>query len=238
MLTGTLESGGRTARWAFTSRSGGVSLAPFDSANVAAHVGDDPSAVRANRAALERNLAAGPVAWMGPVHGVEVVLLDEPTPLVPNVDGLATARPRLPVATLGADCVPMLLASGSFVIAAHVGWRGLADGMTASLVTLLERHGNDPAGARVLLGPAICGACYGIPEERAARIADSCPGAIVTAANGGPGADIRRGLVIEWEALGADVELVGPCTAESADHFSHRRDGITGRQAGVIAWLD
>ena len=238
MLTGSVLRGGRTARWAFTARAGGASLPPYDALNVASHVGDDPTLVRANRAALEATLAAGPIAWSGPVHGVDVALLDAPTPLVPNVDALGTARTRLPLATMGADCVPLLLAAGDLVIAAHVGWRGLVDGMTHTLATLLEERGIDAATALVLLGPAICGTCYGIPVERADRIAATCPGALQTAANGGPGADIRRGLAIEWEARGATVEFHGPCTAESASHFSHRRDGITGRQAGVIAWLD
>jgi copper oxidase (laccase) domain-containing protein len=31
-----------------------------------------------------------------------------------------------------------------------------------------------------------------------------------------------------------DFEDVGVCTATSPDHFSHRRDGVTGRQAVVV----
>ena len=237
MLHGTLDVEGRTAAWWFTDRAGGVSPVPYATRNLAAHVGDDPNNVRSNREALETELGAGPLSWMGPVHGIDLVVLDEPRSITPNVDALATAATRVPLVTLGADCVPILIASGELVIAAHVGWRGLVEGMTAHLLDLLYDRSID-AAAQVLLGPAICGACYGIPIERAELIGDACPSALVVAANGGPGADIRAGLFAEWRAAGADVRLVGGCTAEDPALFSHRRDGVTGRQAGVIAWTN
>jgi copper oxidase (laccase) domain-containing protein len=237
MLHGTLDVEGRRAAWWFTDRMGGVSPEPFATRNLAAHVSDDPASVRANRQGLEAELAAGPLSWMGPVHGTDLVVLAEPRSITPNVDALATVAAAVPLVTLGADCVPMLIAAGDLVVAAHVGWRGLVEGMTAQLLDFLRQRGIDPASAQVLLGPAICGSCFGIPVARAELIGDACPKALVVARNGGPGADIRVGLAAEWQAAGATVTLVGPCTAEDASLFSHRRDGVTGRQAGVIAWM-
>lgn len=237
MLHGILDVGGRTAGWWFTDRNGGVSEPPYASRNLAAHVGDDPTQVRANRDRLAVELELGPISWMGPVHGVDLVVLASPHSITPNVDALATAAARVPVATLGADCVPVLLAAGDVVIAAHVGWRGLVEGMTAQVARFLRQRAIDPGHAQVVLGPAICGACYGIPNERADAIDEVCPNAIVPAANGGRGADLRLGLTAEWQALGAAVTVVGRCTAEDSNLFSHRRDGVTGRQAGVIAWM-
>ena len=43
---------GRRARWAFTDRTGGTSGAPYDSLNLGGHVGDDSTAVLANRGVL------------------------------------------------------------------------------------------------------------------------------------------------------------------------------------------
>ena len=236
MLSGQLVTPTRTARWWFTDRHGGISAAPYDDRNLAAHVGDDLTAVRANREQLESELNAGPLSWMGPVHGVDVELLDVPRALVPNVDALATTSASNPLVTLGADCVPLLMVAGDLAIAAHVGWRGFVDGMTATLVALLADHGIAPDAAQVVLGPAICGSCYGVPEDRADAIRDASAQAVVRAANGGPGADIRLGLTAQWTAFGAAVTSVGPCTFEDRHYFSHRRDGVTGRQAGVIAW--
>ncbi len=60
-------------RAAFTTRLGGVSAAPWDSFNVATHVGDDPAHVAANRARLKRAArAAGGAVWLNQVHGTDV----------------------------------------------------------------------------------------------------------------------------------------------------------------------
>src|SRR4030067_204994 len=63
-----------SVRAAVTPRVGGVSSAPYDTFSLAAHVGDDPSAVRANRASLRSALAlpAEPL-WLKQVHGIAVV---------------------------------------------------------------------------------------------------------------------------------------------------------------------
>ena len=55
-----------------TTRSGGVSIAPFDSFNLGDHVDDDPAAVASNREALMSTLDVQP-AWLSQVHGVNVV---------------------------------------------------------------------------------------------------------------------------------------------------------------------
>lgn len=237
MLSGDFVTASRTARWWFTDRDGGESNPPYASRNLAAHVGDDASAVRRNRDVLQTEISLGVLTWMGPVHGVDIEVIDDAIALVPDVDALATSRTARPLVTLAADCVPLLMVAGDLAIAAHIGWRGFADGMTASILALLRHRGVEPTEARIVLGPAICGSCYGIPAERAAAISAVSKRAIVPARDGGPGADIRVGLVEQWEAVGASIEMVGPCTFEDQHFFSHRRDGVTGRQAGVIAWI-
>ena len=62
-----------------TTRSGGHSLPPYDSLNLGDHVGDDPSAVAANRAALEQALQARPV-FLRQVHTSGVLALNAQTP--------------------------------------------------------------------------------------------------------------------------------------------------------------
>ena len=236
MLSGQLVADGRTARWWFTDRSGGVSKAPYASLNLAAHVGDDLDNVRRNRELLETEMSAGPLSWMGPVHGVDLQEIDEATALTPNVDALATSRSGVPLVTLGADCVPLLMIAGDLAIAAHIGWRGFVDGMADTICDAVTRHGATVAASKVLLGPAICGSCYGIPGDRAKAIEQVAPTALVDARAGGVGADIRRGLTAVLSYRGADVQSIGPCTAEDVQYFSHRRDGVTGRQGGVIVW--
>jgi YfiH family protein len=61
-------------RAAFTLRSGGVSVAPYDSLNLGAGVGDSAEAVAENRRRVREQLRlpAEPV-WLEQVHGTEVV---------------------------------------------------------------------------------------------------------------------------------------------------------------------
>jgi YfiH family protein len=63
-------------RAAFTLRTGGVSLAPYDSLNMGAAIGDSPEAVAENRRRVQEalRLPAEP-GWLEQVHGVEVVAL-------------------------------------------------------------------------------------------------------------------------------------------------------------------
>ena len=87
------------------------------------------------------------------------------------------------------------------------------------------------------LGPSVCPACYEVPEQMRADVASVVPASWSTSRTGTPALDLRAGLTAELQAAGLTVTSVGPCTAESPDHFSYRRDGITGRFAGVI-WLE
>jgi polyphenol oxidase len=67
-------------RSAFTLRTGGVSLSPYDSLNLGAHVDDVADAVQENRRRIRARLGlpAEPV-WLQQVHGVEVTDLDVAT---------------------------------------------------------------------------------------------------------------------------------------------------------------
>ena len=57
-----------------TTRHGGVSTAPYDSLNLADHVGDAAGAVRQNRLSIQQQLKLpGWPSWLNQVHGNTVV---------------------------------------------------------------------------------------------------------------------------------------------------------------------
>lgn len=66
-----------------TTRSGGVSGAPYESMNPATHVGDDPAAVAENRRILRQALPAEPL-WLNQVHGTRVFELALPILTLPT----------------------------------------------------------------------------------------------------------------------------------------------------------
>ena len=220
-------------RWRFTDRTGGHSLAPYDSMNLALHVGDDPDRVVLNRDVLRHHLGAGRLATMRPNHGREVALVDVSGETV-DVDALVTTTPGLALLALGADCTPALLfdAEAGVIAAVHCGWLGLRDDVFGAVVERMRALGADSITA--LLGPTICGDCYAVPPDRAEAVAAVNPVAVSRARDGQSSIDIRAGSAQRLARAGVAVELVGGCTAESDDLFSHRRDGLTGRHGAAI----
>ena len=57
-------------------------------------------------------------------------------------------------------------------------------------------------------------------------------------AAGTPALDVAAGVLQQLHDARVPVELVRGCTVERPDLFSHRRDGTTGRFAGVVALHD
>jgi polyphenol oxidase len=224
-----------------TSRAGGVSAAPYDTFNLGRSVGDDPAAVDRNRARLaaELGVAGERFVWMEQIHGARVARVDGPRrAAVPGTDGLVTATPDLVLVVLVADCVPVLLADAEAGVAGavHAGRPGARIGIGRQAVAAMVAAGAQPERIDVLLGPAICGRCYEVPADMQADVEAALPGSACVTATGTPGLDLRAGLARQLLADGVGKVVADPrCTAEDPDLFSYRRDGVTGRQAG-IAW--
>jgi polyphenol oxidase len=231
------------AHFAFTDRWGGVSAVPYEELNLGGAVGDDPGAVLANRAAAARGYGLDPerVVWMNQVHGREVARVDGPWGAgpVPAADGVVTARRGLALAVLTADCVPVLLADpvAGVTGAAHAGRPGLVAGVVPATVEAMVSLGASPGRITARTGPAVCGRCYEVPAGLRAEVAAAVPAARSETSWGTPAVDVTAGVLAQLAAAGVrDVLASGVCTLESADHFSYRRDRVTGRLAGYV-WL-
>lgn len=225
-----------------TTRADGVSEGPYASLDLAYHVGDRPAHVGANRARVVTALGI-PVVYVDQVHGREVVVVRGPAGTGPPAwgDALVTDRPRIALAVLVADCLPVLLADpGAGVVgAAHAGRRGLSLGVVPATVAAMTALGASPRQIRAFLGPAICGACYEVGAEVQAEVAALVPEAVSTTGWGTPSVDLVAG--VRGQLLRAGVEDLaesGLCTREDRRFYSYRRDGVTGRFAGVVALAD
>ncbi len=87
---------------------------------------DEPADVLQNRQRLQASIGARPV-FLQQVHGVAVCSLDAQTRDGTVADACLTARRGVACTIMVADCLPLLFTdrTGSFVAAAHAGWRGL-----------------------------------------------------------------------------------------------------------------
>jgi len=227
-------------RAAFTTRMGGVSAAPWDSFNVATHVGDDSAHVAANRARLREllGLAAEP-AWLNQVHGVEVSDLGSASSATPvTADAAITSRAGTACVVMVADCLPVLFTTrdGVRIGAAHAGWRGLASGVLEHTVRALQVDGSE---LRAWLGPCISRDNFEVGEEVREEFLKQDAGA---------GRHFERNAGGRWQAdlVGLARQRLGQigvtdisggtwCTfADRQRFFSHRRDGKGGRLAALI----
>lgn len=221
-----------------STRLGGCSGPPFNSLNLADHVGDVPATVARNRALLGvRTPRLRHWQHMRQVHGSRVVRIDRPID-PPQADALVTDVPGLACAVATADCLPVLLCdrAGREVAAVHAGWRGLAGGVLEAAVGAMRA----PAGQLLAwIGPAISAAAYEVDAAvRDALCAAEAADAVCLQATR-PGhwlADLPALAQRRLARLGVtEVSWSGHCTlSQPALFFSYRRDGSTGRMLTVI----
>src|SRR5436190_1059062 len=132
-------------RAVWTDRHGGVSRAPYDTANLAAGR-DAPDAVTENRRRVAARLALPDPAewwWLRQVHGTDVVAVG--TGAVPSeppaADAAVTTTIGVPLVVLTADCAPLVLASDDCAAVVHAGWGGLLAGVIDRAVAALRDGG-------------------------------------------------------------------------------------------------
>jgi YfiH family protein len=231
----------RGVRAAFTTRLGGVSRAPWDSFNLGAHVGDDPSHVASNRARLRALLELrNEPAWLEQLHGVEVANADLPRDDRPpaRADAAIASQPDVACVVMVADCLPVLFASrdGRRVGAAHAGWRGLAAGVLEKTVTAMGVPARD---LTAWLGPAILQPNFEVGADVREAFVGADAGAsdyFLANPRGRWQADLVGLARRRLRRLDLDAIHGGSwCTfADPTRFFSHRRDGRGGRMAALI----
>jgi YfiH family protein len=239
-----------------TTRDGGKSTAPYASLNLGDHVGDHPIDVGSNRAILHGAIQARPV-FLSQVHGSQVVALNAKTPHGTVGDACITSQPGVACTIMVADCLPILLTDekGSFVAAAHAGWRGLAgvggQGILESLLGIFRSPalvGRPQAASKKIawLGPCIGPEVFEVGSEVKAAFVLHQPQAghcfRPLPEEGKWLADLAGLARLRLRALGVN-EIHGNdgsrawCTVSNPSRFfSYRRDQVSGRMAACI-WL-
>jgi YfiH family protein len=232
----------------FSDRTGGVSAPPFDTANAGYGRGDDPANVDENRGRIGAALGgrrSDPAEWISlhQVHGAAVYPADVAGPTAgrpaPEADAAVSAGGDAVLSVLTADCAPVALMTPGVVAAVHAGWRGILAGVLEAAVAEVRRRSS--GSIRAVLGPCIQAGCYEFSavdlEPIATRLGPEVAG---KTAGGQLALDLPRAVQLALAGVGVtDVTDVDVCTACSAQHFSHRRDGrrhgTTGLQTMLVA---
>ena len=143
----------------YTTRLNGYSNAPYDSFNLALHVGDDPALVEKNRAQLQADFNLPKVCYMNQTHSNKVMVVDDLNndEQCFDCDGLVTAQKGIALAVMTADCLPLILCDdeNNVVGAIHCGWRGIQRGIIENAIDAMESVGANRSSIKGFLGPAI-----------------------------------------------------------------------------------
>jgi YfiH family protein len=218
----------------FTDRFGGVSIAPYNSLNLAYHVGDDSQFVDENRrrVASAAGVTQNQLITVSQVHGAAVLAGDLVTS-TSDADALTYESSDLALAMLVADCVPLLLVDTSsprFAVV-HAGWRGLHHGVVARTVSVFS----DPSRVYAFVGPSISMEAYQIGPD-VAQYFEDVPEALWPDGGDRSRLDLRRIVEVQLAAAGVvdhNVETSTQVTDGGEVFFSDRAQRPCGRFALV-----
>lgn len=218
------------AQMLFTARTGGTSVGAFDSFNLGDHVGDASKSVEDNRRILQNLLSQSEPKFMNQVHGNEVVEVDENTQSPITADALITRTKGIPLAVLSADCLPILVTGENVAAAIHAGRKGILNGIISSTIERIRSKSSGELSATI--GPAICEKCYEVSLDMYLDAIHLEPSLATNPET--HCLDLKRAAIRQLQANEVKVNDLGICTAHNPNYFSYRRDGITGRNAGVV----
>lgn len=171
---------------------------------------------------------------IGSVHGAEVARVDEPGGAVDDVDALLTDRAGVAIFATYADCYPIVLWDPEKRVAGlvHAGWRGTLAGVSAAAARFMR----DEYGCRHVragIGPGICGRCYEVGGEVAAKF----DARFIGPSSGGRWLlDLAAANAAQLDGAGVKaVYDIGMCTKESYLFPSHRRMPDGTRFGAIVA---
>lgn len=225
----------------FTTRHGGESLAPYETLNMAFHVGDNPKHVTANRMHLSAQLGVRTtLVSMEQVHGNRVCCVDGES-ATPVCDAMMTHERHRALMVMVADCIPILFFDPihQVIAVAHAGRAGVFENILARTITALsQRYETKPQELLVALGPSIGVCCYEVGSDIAQKAYELGFEAMVIKKKARYYLDLHAIVKQQLRESGIDARSISwhtQCTAcNTEDYFSYRKEGITGRFCGVV----
>ena len=246
---------------AISTRLGGVSKKPFDSLNLALHVGDKVEDVLNNRKRFANalDLNAEDIVTPNQIHSDKIMRVDENhkgrgalsyEDSISETDALITNTPNLPLMLCFADCVPILFADieNHAIGIAHAGWKGTMLKIAAkTLMAMTDEFGTDPTKCLAAIAPSIGSCCYEVGDNVISACKKNFPNHINELVNERDGKiyiDLWKANLIQLIEVGMkeeNIDIARECTCcKSSWYFSYRAahhsgQDETGRIAAIIS---
>lgn len=228
-----------------TTRKGGVSGPPWESANMHYRKGDTFKNVMENRKSviIKSGFSNQNIWFVNQVHGNNVVSADGLSPDETyniSADGIYSTTPGVIVGVYVADCVPLLLASRNMVAAIHCGWRSIVNGIVSNAISKFIENGVNPDEIYAATGAGIGKCCFETGPEVANLFKNSGYGDhIYDGKNPEKSYIDLQGIIfnqLKTENISEDkISISSECTfCNEEKFFSYRRNGWPGGQMMAI----
>jgi YfiH family protein len=229
-----------------TTKMNGYSLMPYDSFNLATHVGDNIDNVNKNRDILNKFVNKD-IIWLNQTHSSNVLDLindKDMNNLKLENDAILINSNNYVGSILTADCKVLLITNvtGDFVMAIHAGWKGVINGIIYNSIQKLIDHKYNLNNLYVYFGPSICQKHFEIKDDVRQEFIDmnSNNEKYIIANNKSYNCDLDAIIIEQLLSFGLNknnFSFSNLCTFCRSDlFFSFRRYGVTGRIASLI-WL-
>ncbi|RDW17916.1 peptidoglycan editing factor PgeF [Oceanobacillus chungangensis] len=244
-------------RAGFTTRNGGVSVAPFHSFNCGLHVNDRTETVIENRTLLASALNIPLENWVSgeQVHGTNVQIIVDSDKgrgatsydsAIKGIDGLITNKKGILCTAFFADCVPLYFYDPvtEYIGIAHAGWKGTVNRIQEQMVQALTEVGVDAKNLLVAIGPSISQSEYEVDNRVITAISkEERQKTVIPLDNERYLLDLKQlnvEILLQSGVLRHNIEVTNYCTHQDETlFFSHRRDnGKTGRMLGFLGFQE
>lgn len=229
-------------------RSGGVSIPPYDTLNLATHVGDDPKAVSQNQRVFSVQAGIKSIKYCKQIHSDNVIDATTIAPLewyqeaISKIhktgDALISSTHNDTIGIFTADCIPIFILDKKTpaIGIAHAGWRGTLDLIATKTLAQMERKfGTIKKNCIVHLGASIKKCCYQVSSDLKFKFKEHFGNSV----HNGDRISLQIANRIQLVDFGVHPKAISNspyCTACNTDKFfSYRAEsGQTGRMLSFI----
>jgi len=228
---------------AFSTRDGGYSQVPYQSNNLAFHVGDNKNNVLKNHQLLANKLGYdyAKLIHMQQIHSDIVHIVDNKDNIFnpPKCDALITDKKNTPIMIMSADCIPIIVYDPLLHVIAviHAGRAGAFKNIVSKTISTMQKSFTCKIESlHVSLGASIHGCCYEVNESITKEAKELGYEEMISYKGTKPFLHVNTIVKKQLRDIGVRYinELDYCSSCENKTFFSYRADSeITGRNAAI-----